>query len=103
METKARVEAATEVEREGRPKLDRIAAWKEVVVWSPASKAGKAARARIDALQKQLVVEAQRLDEVPRVDAATRLRAWKDVLEGEPNPEQAQLARRRVQELLQDR
>lgn len=99
VETKARVDAATRVEREGRPKLDRIVAWKQVVDWSPQSKAGKAARSRIDALQKQLVIEAQRLDEVSRIDAATRLRAWQDVLAGAPTPEQAKLATQRVQAL----
>jgi hypothetical protein len=97
--TQRRVDAAMEIEREGRPKVDRIRAWKAVVEWAPSSKSGKAARARIRTLQARLVEEAQSLDGFARIDDATRLRAWRQVLAGDPTPDQARRARRRIREL----
>lgn len=96
LETKARVEAARQVEEDGLSKVDRIQAWKKVVAWAPDSEAGRTASQRISALQQRLVVEAQSLESVEGVDPATRIMAWKQVLAGAPTPKQAARAEARI-------
>jgi hypothetical protein len=98
-ETARLVREAERVEREGRSKVERIAAWGKVRRWRPKSRAGRAAGRRIAALQKQLFLEANSVDEIERLDAATKLAAWRDVLRGAPTPAQKKKAEARVDAL----
>ena len=98
-ETKRLVEAADKVERSGAPKFERVRAWVAVLDWVDKGPEAKAAQKRIDALQEQLFSEAQSLDKIARVDAATKLAVWKDVLKGSPSAAQKKLAEQRIAEL----
>ncbi len=98
-ETKILVEAANDVEKRGDSKVDRIGAWQKVVRWTKEGPEAKAARKRIQTLQKQLYQEAQSLDRIARVDAKTKLASWKDVLAGEPSKAQRRIAKKRIKEL----
>lgn len=98
-ETKARVEAAEEVEKARRPKVERILAWVKVLEWVKKGPEARAAQRRIDALQRQLFAEAQSVDRISRVPKKTKLDAWRDVLEGRPTPQQKRLAEKRVADL----
>lgn len=97
--TRALVERAKSVEQDGRPKAERIAAWKEVVAWQKEGEAAQAAASRMRALRDQLFVEAEALDRVTGVDAATKLEAWQDVLRGYPTSLQEKKARARIEAL----
>lgn len=98
-ETARLIREAEAVEESGRPKVDRIRAWLNVIDWAPKSRAGKAADRRVDALQRQLFSEAESVDRIDRIDLSTKLEAWKDVLRGRPNPAQRGKAERRVKAL----
>ncbi len=98
-QTKKLVEAAETVERERRPKVERIKSWLEVLAWTSEGPEAKAANKRIDGLQQQLFSEAQSVDSIARVDDKTKLAAWRDVLAGRPTAPQEKLASRRVAEL----
>jgi hypothetical protein len=98
-QTKKLVEAAEDVERGRRPKVERIKAWLEVLAWTNEGPEAKAANKRIDGLQQQLYSEAQSVDSIARVDDKTKLAAWRDVLAGRPSAQQEKLASRRVAEL----
>ncbi len=91
--------AAEEVEKRGDTKVQRIQGWREVLAFSPKSAPGKAAARRIAALQRQLVLEAEELDRIARVDAATKVEAWQDVLRGDPSPAHRRRAESRIAEL----
>jgi hypothetical protein len=93
------VEAAQRVEAEGRSKVDRIAAWGRVLAWAQGADIVDPARARIAALQAQLVKEAIALDGVARVDDATKREAWQAVLDGRPSAAERRRAERRLREL----
>lgn len=99
VETKLRVEAAEEVERERKSKVERIRAWALVAEWVQKGSEAKAAEKRIEALRDQLFAEAKSLDRIARVDDATKLATWRDVLAGQPTKEQRELAARRIVEL----
>lgn len=98
-ETKRIVEAAEEVERARKPKVDRIRAWLQVLDWVSEGPEARAANKRIDSLQQQLFNEAQSVDAIARVDDKTKLAAWQDVLAGRPTAVQERLGTRRVSEL----
>jgi hypothetical protein len=98
-QTKKLVEAAENVERSRRPKVERIQAWLEVLAWSSKGSEAKAANKRIDSLQDQLFSEAKSVDTIARVDDKTKLAAWKDVLAGRPTAAQEKMAQSRVAEL----
>lgn len=98
-ELRARIARAKEVEEAGRPKVERIRAWKTVGAWAPKAGATMAAQRRIAALQEQLYRESMSLDALRGVDDATKVQAWRDVLAGEPTEAQARRARRRLTEL----
>jgi hypothetical protein len=98
-QTKKLVEAAEEVERGRRPKVERIKAWLEVLAWTSEGPEAKAANKRIDGLQQQLYSEAQSVDSIARVDDKTKLAAWRDVLAGRPTTAQEKQAGKRVAEL----
>lgn len=93
------VREADKVETEGALKVERIRAWLSVLAWSPESKAGKAARKRIDALQTQLFREAETIDGMKRLDDALRIEAWQDVLRGDPSSAQRTKAEARLEDL----
>lgn len=93
------IREAEAVEGSGAPKVDRIRAWLSVVGWSAKSKSGRAARRRVDALQKQLFAEAESVDAIGRIDAAVKLEAWRDVLDGDPSKTQRSKAQQRVKAL----
>lgn len=98
-ETKRLVEAAEDVERARRSKVERIHAWMQVLGWVEDGPEARAAHKRIDGLQDQLFAEAVSADNIARVDDRTKLAAWKDVLSGRPNASQQKIAVRRVSEL----
>lgn len=98
-QTRALVERARRVESSREPKVERIAAWRRVVDWHGEGSAAEAARARMRALGDQLFREAQNIDDVSGVDAATTLEAWRDVLAGDPTPAQRARAEARVRAL----
>ena len=99
IETKLLVEAAEEVERDNASKVERIRAWRSVTEWVSRGSEARAAERRIAALQKQLFQEAQSLDRIARVDAATKLASWRDVLAGAPTGSQRKTAEKRIREL----
>jgi hypothetical protein len=99
VETQRLAQALAEVERSGAHKLDRIKAALAIVEWAPASSEGRAAVARIQALEAQLYAEALNIDAIRGVDRESKLEAWKDVLAGAPTPAQRSTAQRRVTEL----
>jgi hypothetical protein len=96
---RALVVAAKAVEADGRPKVERIRAWKAVVDWPGAGEAAAAAGARIRLLADQLFLEAESLDGVAGVDRQTKRDAWTDVLEGAPTDAQRTKARTRLRAL----
>jgi hypothetical protein len=98
-QTKKLVEAAENVERSRRPKVERIQAWLEVLAWVTKGSEAKAANKRVDSLQEQLFSEARSVDAIARVDDKTKLAAWKDVLAGRPTNAQEKQAQQRVAEL----
>lgn len=98
-ELQRRIDAAEAVEKEGALKVARISAWRLVVQWSPKSTAGRAAAARIAALQAQLLREAEAAEQIERLDTASKIELWKDVLRGEPSDEQRRKAEQRIQAL----
>ncbi len=102
METKRLVENAEAVEAARRPKVERILAWAEVVVWTSKGSEARAASRRLVDLQKQLFTEAQSVDRIARVDKRTKLAAWRDVLAGRPNAKQRVKAEARVAALEAD-
>jgi hypothetical protein len=101
-ETKRLVQGAEKVERAQSTKLERIAAWKEVLAWAPDGAEGKAARRRISTLQDQLYAEAVSVDGIRRVAVETKLEAWRDVFEGAPTEAQKTKAAQRIRELEQE-
>ena len=98
-ETKKLAEAAEEVERARRPKVERIKAWLAVLDWIEKGPEARAANKRINDLQKQLYAEAMSVDGISRVDKRTKLEAWKDVLAGRPSAVQKTKAEARVAKL----
>lgn len=99
METKRLASAAEQVERSGKPKVERIAAWVKVLEWVSRGPEARAASRRINELQKQLYAEALSVDQIGRIDRQTKLEAWHDVLNGRPTPDQAKKAKARVAQL----
>lgn len=102
METKRLVENAESVEAARRPKVERILAWSEVVVWTAKGSEARAASRRLADLQKQLFAEAQSVDRIARVDKRTKLAAWRDVLAARPTAKQRAKAQSRVAALEAD-
>lgn len=98
-ETTRLIEAAESVERAKGSKLDRIRAWRAVLAWVKQGPEAKAATLRINALEDQLVSEAQSLDKIARIDGQMKLEVWRDVLAADPKPAHRKLAEKRVQEL----
>lgn len=99
VETKRRVADAERVEKSRRPKVERIKAWKQVLVWRPRTPAARAADRRIRQLARQLFAEAESVDAIARVDDETKLAAWQDVLSGEPLAKEERQARSRIKKL----
>lgn len=93
---RALVVAAKRVEDAGRPKVERIDAWREVVRWRANGEAVRAARERIRALRDQLFTEARSIQAAQGIDAATKVEAWEDVLAGQPTPAQRAEAEARL-------
>lgn len=87
---------ARRVEDEGQSKVARISAWQKVVAYAERGPTRDMARRRIQALQEQLMREAEALDAVEQVDAETKLQAWRAVLDGAPSREQIARARARI-------
>ena len=99
VETKRRAEAAEEVERARRPKVERIQAWTTVLDWAARGPKARAAERRVNELARQLYAEAMNVDRIARIDIQTKLAAWRDVLAGRPNTKERRMAERRVAEL----
>ncbi len=99
METKRRVQAAEDVEKARRPKVERILAWAEVLDWAKKGSEARAASRRLNDLQSQLYSEAQSVDRIARVDKRTKLAAWRDVLAARPTSKQRTKAQSRVAQL----
>lgn len=99
IETKRRAQAAEAVERERRPKLERIRAWSEVLAWTNRGPEARAAERRVSELARQLYAEAMSVDRIARVDVETKLAAWRDVLAGRPSSKERRVAERKVAKL----
>jgi hypothetical protein len=95
-ETRRLVDAAEQVEAGKKPKTERIRAWMDVLSWVDRGPEAKRAERRIVELQGQLYAEAESVDGIARVDAATKLDAWRDVLAGRPTDAQRDKAKARV-------
>lgn len=98
-ETKQLVREAERAERARRPRVERIRAWEAVLAWVKRGPEAKAARRRIQTLQKQLYAEAVSVDRTAQIDTRAKLDAWREVLDGRPTPAQRNKARRRVRAL----
>ena len=98
-ETKRLVLEAEQAEKGRRPRLERIKAWEAVLAWAKRGPESRAARRRIQVLQKQLYKEAVSVDRTARIDKQAKLDAWRDVLDGRPTRAQRNKARRRVRAL----
>ncbi|MCB9653787.1 MAG: hypothetical protein H6729_06620 [Deltaproteobacteria bacterium] len=99
-ETKRRVAEAEKIEKERRPKAERIAAWGGVVNWAKKGPELKAALKRIRQLQQQLYQEAVSADRIRRLAPETKLGLWREVLRGRPTASQRRLAERRIRALV---
>lgn len=99
VETQRLVQIAERVESHGRSKVDRIQVWRSVRLWAPDSPEGRAAAQRISALQKQLVKEAESIENIDRIDIRTKMEAWEDVLKGQPTKKEVAIVKQKIAQL----